>query len=63
MPMLSKLAGALLLGALITLPAVAADKAKNAGAVATVSSAPATQTWTARRRAANGDSLKVMARP
>jgi hypothetical protein len=34
--MLSKLAGALLLGALITLPAVAADKAKNAGAVATV---------------------------
>ncbi|MBL8397873.1 MAG: peptidylprolyl isomerase [Candidatus Accumulibacter sp.] len=43
MPMLSKLAGALLLGALISSPALAAEKTKNAGAVATVNGVPISQ--------------------
>lgn len=43
MPMLSKLAGALLLGALITHPAVAADKPKSGSTVATVNGVPISQ--------------------
>ncbi|HQO28395.1 MAG TPA: peptidylprolyl isomerase, partial [Accumulibacter sp.] len=43
MPTLSKLAGALLLGALITQPAIAAEKAKIGGTVATVNGVPISQ--------------------
>ncbi len=43
MPTLSKLAGALLLGALITQPAITAEKAKSGSTIATVNGVPISQ--------------------